>query len=550
MEFFEFNELTNSILILGISILIGLLIGRLKIAGVKVGITGVLLSGLLFGHFGFKVQASVLFFAQEMGLIMFVYTIGILVGPSFASNMRKQGLTLNLLAMTNVFSAVLLTLLISYFGGISIPAAVGMFSGATTNTPSLAASGFALRSLENYNVEIGKLPGLGYAVAYPFGVIGIILCMLLIRILFKIDIQKEIKDYETEKSKDKLERIYIEITSEHINGLHVSELEAVKSGQITVSRILHNGEIHVAHGNNELYKGDVILAVGKKKDIDSICKSLGKRSHKNLMSYPSTLSREWIIVDNKPVIGKSLKELGLGKAYGISITRIRRADQEFTASPEFQLQVGDRLLVIGESQTIEEVQNIIGQSVQSLQHPQIAPIFISMVIGVLLGSLPLPIPGLPASLKLGLAGGPLISAIFFSRIGRIGPLVWFMPQNINLTLREMGIVFFLVAVGLRSGDRFVATLLEGDGFYWMACATLITFIPIFSVSFFARKVLKINYLSIMGLLSGSMTNPPTLAYAEEISQSQIPTIAYATVYPLTMLLRIFSAQLIVLLNGG
>lgn len=548
MEFFGLDSLAQSILILGSSIFIGLLIGRCKIAGVKVGITGVLLSGLIFGHFGFKVEPKLLLFAQEMGLILFVYTIGILVGPSFISNMRKQGLVLNLLAMTNVFGAVFLTLFLSYLGNIEIPAAVGMFSGATTNTPSLAAAGFALRSLSGYTAEIGKVPGLGYAVAYPFGVIGIILCMLLIRVLFKIDLQKEIHAHEAEKSADRLERLCIEINNQEIEGIHVDDLPAVQKGLITVSRILHKGVIHVAHGYNELHCGDFILAVGKRKDLEKICEKLGVLSEKNLLAFPSTLSREWIVVDQKKLVGKSLRELGLGKTYGVSITRLRRADMEFTANAELCLQLGDRLLVIGEEEAIEEVQKKLGHSVQALQHPQIAPIFISLVIGVLLGSLPLPFPGLPAPLKLGLAGGPLLTAIFFSRIERIGHLNWFMPQNINLTLREMGIVFFLVAVGLRSGDRFLETLYQGDGLYWMLFASLITFIPIFSVAFVARKFFKINYLVIMGLLSGSMTNPPTLAYAEESSKSQIPTIAYATVYPLTMLLRIFSAQLIVLLN--
>ncbi len=538
-----------SIIILALAAAAGIALGSLKLYGISLGIAGVLFSGLIFGHFGLTINPRILEFTREFGLILFVYSIGIQVGPGFLASLRREGLPLNLMAAGVVLLGAVITVLISRFGGVELPAAVGMFSGATTNTPSLAATQSALMELPGYTEEMGKLPGLGYAVSYPFGVVGIIIAMLLTRAVFRIDRRKEAEQHRQRQSAgtSRLTRINIEITNENIDGMPVADLPLLEKGDMVVSRVIHEGTISVASPDTRLSLGDVILAVGSPKELEDLRVLAGKKSATDLTSFPCAVTSRQFIVTNKKVLGKRINELGLVETVGVRITRVRRNDVELAAVGGLRLQFGDALLVVGTPEALLAAEKVLGNSVKKLNHPEVIPLFVGIVLGVLLGSLPIHIPGVPAAVKLGLAGGPLIAAIVLSRIGRIGPMVWYMPVSANLMLRELGIVLFLACVGLKSGDRFVATLTQGDGLYWMALGTLITLVPLLLAALAGRIFLKLNFMTLCGLLSGGMTDPPALAFACSMNESDAPMVSYATVYPLTMILRVLCAQAMVLL---
>ena len=527
----------------------GIVLGSVQVFGISLGIAGVLFSGLVFGHFGLSINTHIMEFTREFGLILFVYSIGIQVGPGFIASLRREGLPLNLMAAGVVLLGAVITVLISRFAGVELPAAVGMFSGATTNTPSLAAAQSALSELPGYTEEMGKLPGLGYAVAYPFGVIGIIITMLFTRAVFRIDRRREAELHAQRQAAgaSRLARMNIEITNTNLENMAVADLPLLEKADMVVSRVLHDGKTTVAAPDTRLHVGDVMLAVGTPDELEDLRVLAGRESSSDLTSIPGSITSRHFIVTNKKVLGKRVNELGLVEKAGVRITRVRRGDVELAAAGALRLQFGDSLLVVGTEESLAGAEKILGNSVKKLNHPEVIPLFIGIVLGVMLGSLPIHVPGMPAAVKLGLAGGPLVIAIVLSRIGRIGPLVWHMPVSANLMLRELGIVLFLACVGLKAGDRFVATLLEGDGFYWMALATLITLTPVMLAALIGRIFLKLNYMTLCGLLSGGMTDPPALAFACSMNESDAPMVSYATVYPLTMILRVLCAQAMVLL---
>ncbi len=546
------ESIAHAILILALVAGTGLALGHLRVAGIGLGIAGVLFTGLLFGHFGLGINAEVLDFAREFGLILFVYSIGIQVGPGFFDSLRRQGLPLNLMAAGIILGGVVVTLLIHFLAGIETPIAVGLFSGATTNTPSLAAAQQALRDVPGFTTEMAKLPGLGYAVAYPFGVIGIILTMLLVRSAFRIDLMREteaLKEEQAAGGRASLARMHLEVKNPGVDGQRVREVLAQLGSEagVVISRILHGGEIQVALPDTRIHQGDVILAVGPRDRLEALRDLVGTESPIDLTSIESEITATRIIVTRKDIVGKSVAELDLPERHGVTITRVTRAGVEFSPGPAVRLQLGDSLLAVGPRDAIERAGRELGNSARELGVPEIIPIFTGIALGILLGSWPIPVPGVPAPVKLGLAGGPLVVAILLSRVGHIGPLFWYLPQSANLVLREIGIVLFLAAVGLRAGDRFVETLVSGDGFVWMGLAALITLVPLLVVALIGRLFLKVNYLTLCGLLSGSMTDPPALAFAGSFTRSEAPSVAYATVYPLTMILRVLSAQLMVLL---
>ncbi len=548
IQLFTGTTVAHSVFIFSLVAALGLLLGSISIFGIRLGVAGVLFSGLFFGHFGFNVNHEVLEFCREFGLILFVYTIGMQVGPGFFSSLKRDGLTLNLMAAFVVIAGVGITICLSFFAKIDMPVAVGMFSGATTNTPSLGAAQQALSSIPGITEDIKKLPGLGYAVAYPFGIFGIILTMLFTKFVFKVNIGNEAKDHAVSQAQRtaSLSAINILVENPNLNGIAITNIPDLDDSGVVISRVMHEQKVHVALGETKIFVGDVLYAVGPKEKLEKFIAGVGRRSDIDVRQVKSNIIAQRVIVTKPDVVGKTLEKLSIWERYGITITRVSRAEIEFAASPDIELHYADTLMAVGEEDDIKEFAHEIGNSPKQLDHPFVIPMFVGIALGVLVGSWPIFLPGIPSPVKLGLAGGPLIVAIILSRIGRIGKLIWYMPISANFMVRELGIVLFLACVGLKSGDKFIHTLFAGDGFYWMACATLITVIPILIIGLFARARLKMNFLTICGILAGSMTDPPALAFANGLASSSAASISYATVYPLVMLLRVIFAQILVI----
>ena len=542
------SSVAHSILILGLVAASGLFLGSLRVGGLTLGVAGVLFAGIAFGHFGFAISPEVLEFARELGLIVFVYTIGVQVGPGFFSSLRRQGLSLNLLAAAVVALGALLTVLIHLWGKVEFPVAVGLFSGATTNTPSLAAAQQAMQD-KALSEELRTMPGLGYAIAYPFGVLGIILAMYGFRALFRIDVARESQIFTATQGADRpdLSRVNLEVQNPNLDGLALKDLPFLPDSGVVISRILHAGRVQSVTPETRLARGDVVLAVGPRAMLDQLRIVVGAPSQADLQALPSTITARRLIVTHKEALGRRVTEINdRVRRFGVTLTRVARADIELPVSPEVRLNFGDQVMAVGGPAAIDRAAGELGNQPKALNHPMLVPVFVGIALGVVVGSWPIYFPGAPAAVKLGLAGGPLLVAIALSRIGKVGPLVWYMPISANFMLREVGISLFLACVGLKSGDRFVATLVQGDGFKWMALAALITLGPLLVVGLFGRLVLKLNYLSLCGLLAGSMTDPPALAFVTQATGSEGPSIAYATVYPLTMFLRVLFAQFMVI----
>lgn len=549
IQLIQGETVAHTVLVLALVAVLGLALGSLKIKGIGLGIAGVLFSGLAVGHFGLRIPDPVLEFAREFGLILFVYTIGIQVGPGFFASLRRQGLPLNMMAASIVILGAVITVAIAKFADVPMAAAVGLFSGATTNTPSLGAAQEAIRSLPNIAAGTSSLPGLGYAVAYPFGIMGIIFSMIGLRAVFRVDLKKETADLlNREGSKPaKLSGLNIIVTNANLEGKRLDELPVFNAFGVVVSRLKHDGRVDVAKPEDILHVGDTMLAIGPEEELEELRLLVGQVSREDLRAVKSHLVMRRVIVTKKAVLGKKLDELNFIESYEVNVTRVTRAEVELSATPERRIQFGDMLVLVGREEDIAKVSTLLGNSVKQLNHTELIPIFVGIGLGVLFGSIPIAFPGIPAPVKLGLAGGPLLVAIVLSRIGRIGPLLWYMPNNANFALREIGIVLFLACVGLHSGEKFVDTLVHGAGLEWMGLAVFITVVPLLVVALFARIILKTNYVTICGLLAGSMTDPPALAFANSVSGSDAPSISYATVYPLTMLLRVLCAQLLILL---
>jgi len=549
IQLFQGETVAHTVLVLSIVAVLGLALGSLKIKGIGLGIAGVLFSGLAVGHFGLRIPDPVLEFAREFGLILFVYTIGIQVGPGFFASLRRQGLPLNMMAASIVILGAVITVAIAKFANVPMAAAVGLFSGATTNTPSLGAAQEAIRSLPNVAAGPSSLPGLGYAVAYPFGIMGIIFSMIALRAVFRVDLKKETADLLNRAGAKpaKLSGLNLVVTNANLEGKRLDQLPVFNSYGVVVSRLKHDGRVDVAKPEDILHVGDTMLAIGPESELEELRLLVGQVSREDLRSVKSNLVMRRVVVTKKAVLGKKLEDLNFIESYEVNVTRVTRAEVELSATPERRIQFGDMLVLVGREEDIAKVAALLGNSVKQLNHTELIPIFVGIGLGVLFGSIPIAFPGIPAPVKLGLAGGPLLVAIVLSRIGRIGPLLWYMPNNANFALREIGIVLFLACVGLHSGEKFVDTLVHGAGFEWMGLAVFITVVPLLIVALFARIILKTNYVSICGLLAGSMTDPPALAFANSVSGSDAPSISYATVYPLTMLLRVLCAQLLILL---
>ncbi|AJQ92386.1 putative transporter [Gynuella sunshinyii] len=548
------SEVALSILVLSVVAVIGLWFGGLKIKGVGLGIGGVLFGGILVGHFinqfGWHLDGHATHFIKEFGLILFVYTIGIQVGPGFFASLKSSGLRLNGLAAGIVILGGLTAVALHFIFNLPLNVFLGIYSGSVTNTPSLAAGQQILQELGMVQEQTNML-GLGYAMAYPFGILGILLSMWIIRIVFEINVEEEADRFDSNSGSKKkaLLSINVVIENPNIDGMKFSELSGLIGEEVICSRMKTKGELKVPSAETVLHLGDFLHFVGPSQDLlHKATVIVGEEVSESLSTKGTLLKSDRVVVTNEKVLGKHLGELNFKHSHNVVISRLNRAGVELVANKDSVLQFGDILNIVGAEADIEKVGKLIGNATSKLHHVQMLPIFIGIGLGVLLGSIPFQLPHLPAPLKLGLAGGPLIVAIILARIGSIGRLYWFMPPSANLALREIGIVLFLAVVGIDSGANFVTTLLDGEGLTWMAYGIAITLIPLLVIGLIGRVLMKINYLTLCGLLAGSMTDPPALAFANSIHSSNgAAALSYATVYPLVMCLRILSPQVIAVL---
>lgn len=547
------TSIAHSVMLLAICIAIGILLGRIKIFGISLGITFVLFVGIVMGHFGISMDHHVLHFMKEFGLILFVYSVGMQVGPGFFSSFKQGGVTLNLLATGLVLLGVTATVIIHFVTGLPMQTMVGILSGAVTNTPGLGAAQTAYADM-HYGATDNTI-ALGYAVAYPLGVVGIILAIIAMRYIFRVNFkneQKLIDDLDT-TSASQATPIGLLVKNPAVFGLTIGEVARLLSHrEFVISRIIHadNGQMEIATNDIRLCENDKLLVITTEQDIDTITTIIGAvtdMEHKEWIKFDRNLITRRIIVTKNELNGKSLGSLNLRKSYNINITRINRSGVDLVARPNLILQLGDRLTVVGTEEDVHNTELILGNSMKRLNEPNLVTLFIGIFLGVLLGSVPFVFPGIPQPVKLGLAGGPLIVAILVSRFGYKYKLITYNTISANLMLREIGITIFLACVGIGAGDGFVDTIVNQGGLQWIGYGFIITFIPVLLIGIIGRLAFKINYFTLMGLIAGSTTDPPALAYSNATAGNDAPAVAYATVYPLTMFLRVLTAQLLIII---
>ncbi|CNJ39945.1 putative transporter [Yersinia aldovae] len=547
------SAIALTVSMLALVAVLGLWIGNWKIYGVGLGIGGVLFGGIIVGHFaqtyGVVLNGDMLHFIQEFGLILFVYTIGIQVGPGFFSSLRVSGLRLNCFAILMVIVGGLVTAIIHKLFAVPLPIILGVFSGAVTNTPALGAAQQILTDLGSPPQLVSQM-GMGYAMAYPFGICGILLVMWLIRLFFKINVDREAKEFDSShgQNRELLQTMNVAVRNPNLHGLSMQDVPLLNSDEVVCSRLKRGDLLMVPLSTTVIELGDYLHLVGQREALEKVRLVVGEEVDVTLSTSGTALQTARVVVTNEAVLGKKIRDLNLKQKYDVAITRLNRAGIELVASNSASLQFGDILNLVGRPEAIEAVSAVVGNAHQKLQQVQMLPVFIGVGLGVLLGSIPLFIPGFPAALRLGLAGGPLVVALILGRIGSIGKLYWFMPPSANLALRELGIVLFLSVVGLKSGGDFINTLVNGDGLAWIGYGAMITGIPLLTVGILARMLAKMNYLTLCGMLAGSMTDPPALAFANGLHPtSGAAALSYATVYPLAMFLRIMSPQILAVL---
>lgn len=552
-----FNDLlwgqgvAHSILLLAVVIALGIQLGKVKIFGISLGVTLVLFVGILLGHFGFAIDPDVLHFIKEFGLILFVFSVGMQVGPGFFSSFKKGGITLNMLACGIVLLGVIVTVAIHFITGTPMATMVGIMSGAVTNTPGLGAGQQAFNDIFGHADETIAL---GYAVAYPLGVVGIILSIILVRYILRINLQKETEQITENESKQSQGAIPVSLIVRNpaIFGKNLAQLsELLKHRDFVVSRIMYNNthKVDIASADTILYEDDKIFVITAEQDAETVKAFIGqeiKMDRKQWIPAKSHLISRRIVVTKPELNGKRLGDLQLRRMHGVNITRLNRSGVDLVATPGLNLQVGDHLTVVGSEPAVSKIEEMLGNSPKSLDDPNLITIFIGIALGVLLGSIPFNIPGIPQPVKLGLAGGPLIVAILISRFGYKYKLITYTTQSANLMLREVGIALFLACVGIGAGEGFVDTIVNKGGLSWIGYGFAITTIPLLIIGFVGRYFFKINYYTLMGLMAGSMTDPPALAYSNATAGNNASAISYATVYPLTMFLRVLAAQLLIL----
>lgn len=555
-ELFLGTGIAHTILLFAIVIGAGLLLGRVKIKGISIGSTWILFLGILVSHFGLRADPVALAFMKEFGLILFVFSIGLQVGPGFFLSFRKGGVTMNLLAAGMILLAVLVTLAIHWITGESLTTMVGVMSGAVTNTPGLGAG---QQTLVDAMAANGDTPAMtaaasarlasAYAVAYPLGVLGVIFLIILLKSIFRIDLNHERTALEqAEKPTDSARRMHCEVENPAVFGKRLSDVMAGMSDMFLVSRIMRGGEISIPGPDTVLEKGDKVLIVTSQPHVDAVRIIFGEEVPMHLEDWvhkdENIVSRR-LSITRSALTGKHLRDLHIRASYGVSVTRVMRAGVELVARPNLILQMGDNIQVVGTPKGIDQVAKLVGNKPESLSHPNLVPIFFGIALGVIFGSLPIRFPGIPQPVRLGLAGGPLIIAILLGHFGPKWRITTYTTLSANMMLREIGISFFLAAVGLGAGEGFVSSVVNG-GYRWILYGALITLIPVLLTGLLARLAFKFNFYQICGLLSGGTTDPAALAFAQGAYGTDYTSINYATVYPLTMFLRVLAAQLLVL----
>ncbi|EES3764972.1 putative transporter [Escherichia coli] len=547
------SDIALTVSILALVAVVGLFIGNVKFRGIGLGIGGVLFGGIIVGHFvsqaGMTLSSDMLHVIQEFGLILFVYTIGIQVGPGFFASLRVSGLRLNLFAVLIVIIGGLVTAILHKLFDIPLPVVLGIFSGVVTNTPALGAGQQILRDLGT-PMEMVDQMGMSYAMAYPFGICGILFTMWMLRVIFRVNVETEAQQHESSRTNGGalIKTINIRVENPNLHDLAIKDVPILNGDKIICSRLKREETLKVPSPDTIIQLGDLLHLVGQPADLHNAQLVIGQEVDTSLSTKGTDLRVERVVVTNENVLGKRIRDLHFKERYDVVISRLNRAGVELVASGDISLQFGDILNLVGRPSAIDAVANVLGNAQQKLQQVQMLPVFIGIGLGVLLGSIPVFVPGFPAALKLGLAGGPLIMALILGRIGSIGKLYWFMPPSANLALRELGIVLFLSVVGLKSGGDFVNTLVNGEGLSWIGYGALITAVPLITVGILARMLAKMNYLTMCGMLAGSMTDPPALAFANNLHPtSGAAALSYATVYPLVMFLRIITPQLLAVL---
>lgn len=552
VSLFAENSIAHDILVYALVIALGVLLGKIRFFGISLGVTFVLFVGIVMAHFHLTIgSAELLNFVRDFGLILFVFSIGIQVGPGFFSSFKKGGIQMNMLAVFVVLLNVGVALTIYFLNRdtTTIPQIVGILSGAVTNTPGLGA---AQQALESEGLSGADDLSMGYAAAYPLGVVGIILSMIVLKAVFKIKVEKESKEIEDEKENSQLKPHVVTLRVENnlIDGKNVAELHTIIDHNFVISRIKSGdtSEVVVPTAETVVSIGDLLLIVCSVQD-EAVFKSVvGPVVKVKWEEQPQqgVVSRR-ILVTKSHYNGRTLGSLRLRNGYNLNATRVNRAGVDLLASPNLTLQVGDRITVVGDSDHIERLATRLGNSMKRLHEPNMVTMFVGIFLGIIVGSIPIAIPSMSASMKLGLAGGPLVVAILLSRFGYKFKLVTYTSTSASLMLREVGICLFLASVGLGAGEKFADTVFNAQGAMWVFWGFLITVIPLLIMSFVARARYKMNYLSIIGLMSGSYTDPPALAYSNKIANNDAPAVAYSTVYPLSMFMRVITAQLIILI---
>jgi len=550
-DLFRGDGIAHTVLLFAFVIAAGISLGKIRIFGISLGITFVLFVGIFVSHFGFTANREILHFIKEFGLILFVYSIGLQVGPGFFSSFKKGGVTLNMLALGIVLLGALITLIIHFASGTPMQTMVGIMSGAITNTPGLGAAQQAYNDMKG--VDDASI-ATGYAVAYPLAVVGIIASILLLRYIFRVNMEKETEELKKNSSNpdDRIELISLEVNNPAIFGRNIGEILSLIDRRFIISRVLHkqNKQVEIPSAQTILNKEDQIYVATIPKNREAIIAFLGSeidRKQEEWDLLDTHLVSRRILITRSGVNGRSIRQLNLRNSFGVNITRVNRSGVDLIAEPALKLQVGDRVTVVGDENAIKNVEQVLGNQLKRLNEPNLIPIFIGIFLGILLGSIPFAFPGVPQPVKLGLAGGPLIVAILVSIFGPKYHLVTYTTMSANLMLREIGICLFLACVGIEAGNNFIATLVYGGGLTWVGYGIMITLIPLLTIGIAGRWIFKLNYYTLMGLLAGSTTDPPALAYSNAIAGNDAPAVSYATVYPLTMFLRVLTAQVMILL---
>ncbi|MBE6340282.1 MAG: putative transporter [Marinilabiliaceae bacterium] len=550
VELFCGDGLATALIYISLTAFLGILLGKVSIFKVRLGVAGVLFVGIILAHFGARVNGSMLHFAQEFGLILFVYAIGINVGPRFFASLRNDGLQLNAFAVSIVLLGFGIAFALHKVLGIPPAVITGIMCGAVTNTPGLGA---ARQVVTDFNathpaeaVDANML-GTGYAVAYPLGVLGIIMTMILIRSVFRIKVSHEVDKYnESIATGNQVESVVVKITNANLFGKTIEFITDYVDKELVFSRIERNGEFLVPTATFILEEGDIVHGVSDDKNVDNLRIKLGDVEIGQKRDVDGDLVMRRFLITNKKVAGKTLEQLGIYRRYPANITRIYRAGTQVLPNKRTTLEIGDAVRVVGRKDVMDEIKAELGDSITEWSHPNIVPMFMGIALGLIVGAIPFFIPGLPAPAKLGLAGGPLLIALLLGWKGRIGSMNFYMNSGANMVLREMGITLFLACVGLGAGGNFVKTILEG-GYMWVLYGFIITVVPLIIVGSIAR-LMKVNYLKICGFMAGAMTDPPALEYSNSLSSTHAQSMAYATVYPLTMFLRILFGQTLILIT--